>query len=47
MTADTKTAPGRLTLLQPAERLQNVSEAWRRRGISGSPFYEYKRALQE
>jgi transposase InsO family protein len=36
-----------MTLLQLAERLRNVSEACRRRGISRSQFYEYKRAFQE
>lgn len=47
MTADKKIAQNRLTLLQLAERLRNVSEACRRRGISRSQFYEYKRAFQE
>ena len=36
-----------MTLLQLAERLRNVSEACRRRGVSRSQFYEYKRAFQE
>jgi transposase InsO family protein len=47
MTAETKIAQGRMTLLQLAERLRNVSEACRRRGVSRSQFYEYKRAFQE
>jgi ACT domain-containing protein len=47
MTAETKIAQSRLTLLQLAERLRNVSEACRQRGISRSQFYEYKRAFQE
>ena len=47
MTADKKIAQNRLTLLQLAERIRNVSEACRRRGISRSQFYEYKRAFQE
>ena len=47
MTAEKKIAHNRLTLLQLAERLRNVSEACRRRGISRSQFYEYKRAFQE
>jgi len=34
-------------LLQLAEKLQNVSAACRRRGVSRSPFYEYKRAFQK
>ncbi len=47
MTADKKIAQGRLTLLQLAEKLRNVSEACRRKGVSRSQFYEYKRAFQE
>jgi transposase InsO family protein len=47
MTAEHKIAQGRLTLLQLAEKLKNVSEACRRRGITRSRFYEYKRAFQE
>jgi transposase len=47
MTAEAKIAQGRMTLLQLAERLRNVSEACRRRSISRSQFYEYKRAFQE
>ena len=47
MTAETKIAQGKMTLLQLAERLRNVSEACRRRGVSRSQFYEYKRAFQE
>lgn len=47
MTAKKKIAQGRLTLLQLAEKLRNVSEACRRRGITRSQFYEYKRAFQE
>lgn len=47
MTAEKKIAQSRLTLLQLAERLRNVSEACRRRGVSRSQFYEYKRAFQE
>ncbi len=47
MTAETKIAQKRLTLLQVAEKLRNVSEACRRRGVSRSQFYEYKRAFQE
>jgi transposase InsO family protein len=47
MTAETKIAQNRLTLLQLAEQLRNVSEACRRRGVSRSQFYEYKRAFQE
>jgi transposase-like protein len=47
MTAEAKIAQGKVTLLQLAERLRNVSEACRRRGVSRSQFYEYKRAFQE
>jgi transposase InsO family protein len=47
MTAEAKIAQGKMTLLQLAEKLKNVSEACRRRGISRSQFYEYKRAFQE
>lgn len=47
MTATQKLAQKRLTLLQLAEKLRNVSEACRRHSISRSQFYEYKRAFQE
>jgi len=47
MTAEQKVAQNRLTLLQLASRLRNVSEACRHHGISRSQFYEYKRAFQE
>jgi transposase InsO family protein len=47
MTAETKIAQNRLTLLQLAEQIHNISEACRRRGVSRSQFYEYKRAFQE
>jgi len=47
MTAEKKIAQKRLSLLQLAERLRNVSEACRRREVSRSQFYEYKRAFQE
>src|SRR5512141_2248460 len=47
MTAEKKIAHHRLTLLQVAERIRNVSEACRHHGISRSQFYEYKRAFQE
>lgn len=47
MTAVKKIAQKRLTLLQLAERIRNVSEACRHHGISRSQFYEYKRAFQE
>lgn len=46
MTAEKKIAHNRMTLLQLAEGLRNVSEACRRRGVSRSQFYEYKRAFQ-
>jgi transposase InsO family protein len=47
MTAEKKLAQKRLTLLQLAEKLRNVSEACRRQGVSRSQFYEYKRSFQE
>ena len=47
MTAKKKIAQKRLTLLQLADRIRNVSEACRHHGISRSQFYEYKRAFQE
>ena len=47
MTAEKKIAQKRLSLLQLAERLRNVSEACRHHGVSRSQFYEYKRAFQE
>lgn len=47
MTAREKIAQNKLTLLQLAEKLRSVSEACRRRGVSRSQFYEYKRAFQE
>lgn len=37
----------RLSVLELAEALQNVSEACRRSGISRTQFYEYKRRYQE
>jgi hypothetical protein len=47
MTAEIKIAQGKLTLLQLAEKLKNISEACRRKQISRSQFYEYKQAFQE
>ena len=47
MTAEKKIAQKRLTLLQLAERIRNVSQACRHHSISRSQFYEYKRAFQE
>jgi hypothetical protein len=47
MTAELKIAQKKLTLLQIAEKIKNVSEACRRAGVSRSQFYEYKRAFQE
>ena len=47
MTAKKKIAQKKLTLLQLAEQLRNVSEACRHHGVSRSQFYEYKRAFQE
>ena len=47
MTAVKMIAQKRLTLLQLAERIRNVSEACRHHGVCRSQFYEYKRAFQE
>lgn len=47
MTATDKLAQKRLTLLQLAENLGNVSKACRHHNVSRSQFYEYKRAFQE
>ncbi len=46
MTAPEKLAQKRLTLLQLAQRLGNVSDACRMHKVSRSQFYEYKRAFQ-
>ncbi len=46
MDAATKLARQRLSVLELAEILGNVSEACRRRGISRSQFYEHKRRFQ-
>ena len=47
MTAKKKLAQKRLTLLQLAEKLGNVSKACQLHKVSRSQFYEYKRAFQE
>lgn len=47
MTASKKLAHKRLTLLQLAERLGNISKACRMHKVSRSQFYEYKRSFQE
>jgi transposase InsO family protein len=47
MTATEKLAHKRLTLLQLAEKLGNVSKACRMHKVSRSQFYEYKRSFQE
>jgi hypothetical protein len=46
MIAETKIAKQRLTVLELAEQLGNVSEACRRRGMTRTQFYEYKRRFQ-
>ena len=43
MKAEQKLARQRMSLLELAEALDNVSEACRRCGISRTQFYEYKR----
>jgi hypothetical protein len=47
MTAKQKLAHKRLTLLQLAERLGDISKACRMYKVSRSQFYEYKRAFQQ
>ena len=46
MKAEHKLARQRLSVLELAEALDNVSEACRRRGVSRTQFYEYKRGFQ-
>ncbi len=46
MTADEKVARHRMSVLELAEALGNVSEACRRRGMTRTQFYEYKRRFQ-
>jgi len=46
MKAEHKLARQRLSVLELAEALGNVSEACRRRGLSRTQFYEYKRRFQ-
>ncbi len=46
MTAEEKIAHQRLSVLQLAEALGNVSEACRQRGMTRTQFYEYKRRFQ-
>ena len=46
MTATQKLAHKRLTLLQLAEKLGNVSKACRMHRVSRTQFYEYKRSFQ-
>lgn len=47
MKAEEKLARQRLSVLELAEMLGNVSEACRQRGVSRSQFYEYKKRFQE
>ena len=46
MTSEEKLSRQRLSVLQLAETLNNVSEACRQRGFSRTQFYEYKRRFQ-
>jgi hypothetical protein len=46
MNADVKVARQRLSVLDLAEKLGNVSEACRRRGITRTQFYEYKKRFE-
>lgn len=47
MTAKKKLAQKRVTLLQLAEKLGNVSKACQMHKVFRSQFYQYKRAFQE
>jgi transposase InsO family protein len=46
MNAEMRVANQKLSVLQLAEALGNVSEACRQRGVSRTQFYEYKRRFQ-
>ncbi len=46
MTADEKVARHRMSVVELAEALGNASEACRRRGMTRTQFYEYKRRFQ-
>lgn len=46
MTAEEKVARQKLSVLELAKALGNVSEACRQRGVSRTQFYEYKRRFQ-
>ncbi len=46
MNAEEKVARQRMSVLELAEALGNVSEACRRRGMTRTQFYEYKRRFQ-
>jgi len=46
MNAEDKLARQRLSVLELTEQLGNVREACRRRGVSRTQFYEYKRRFQ-
>ena len=46
MNAEEKQARQRLEILDLGQALGNVSEACRRRGVSRTQFYEYKRRFQ-
>ncbi len=46
MTAEEKVARQKLSVLELAKTLGNVSEACRQRGVSRTQFYEYKRRFQ-
>ena len=46
MDAGLRVAHQKLSVLQLAESLRNVSEACRQRGVSRIQFYEYKHGFQ-
>ncbi|MBM3126969.1 MAG: helix-turn-helix domain-containing protein, partial [Chloroflexi bacterium] len=46
MNAEDKVALHKLSVLELAQSLGNVSQACRQRGVSRTQFYEYKRRFQ-
>ncbi len=46
MTAEEKLARHRLSVLELGQALGNVSEACRRRGMTRTQFYDYKRRFE-
>ena len=46
MQAEVKVARQRLSVLELAQKLGNVSDACRRRGMTRTQFYEYKKRFE-